>query len=448
MTQLQLQRNSEVFYSSVDLLNNAATAMTPSNTWKLDILSGFAISADNITKQIEHSQLGSSIDRSNYTFTVGRNPVDWNFSVYLRTTGVERGSAPGGTSLYTNASGNAKPTSDWYLWQALVSNTAPAGTGEQSVWRSQGQLTTAPYTSGIGTHASHSSSTARPEGYLYFKLDNTVYSVANAIVSAASLNAGINEIVTVEWRGQGSNITELIGIYKDRAVSVFGGILNSGTRVTANSNAAALSRASSFHPYDRMNVSGAVSTVPYIKNRLSAIELTHTLDDEVLVTVSNTFTFPVTAFSLEYSNSIDYVKRDSLGLVNNVSTGYSTNRRISGSLSMYLRGGANNSAQFLRELSSSQYLDSATRANARIFIGGRTAPYLSAYMPAVHFTYPVISTEDVISMSTNFSAQETSPRASDELTLVATRYGESTSAFALGVWADSGFWSDAAVWSD
>lgn len=427
--------------------------MTPSNTWKLDILSGFAVSADSITRQLEHNQLGDNIDRSSYSFTTGRNPVDWNFSVYLRTTGIERGAAPGGTSLYTNASGNAKPTADWYLWQALVSNTAPASTVEQSVWRSQGQLTTAAYGAGIGTHASRSSSAIRPEGTLYFKLDNVIYRVANAIVNSATLTAGIEEIVTVEWAGKGSSLVELLGIYRDRAVSVFGGVLNSGATAVANANAATLSRAQSYHPYNRINVSGTVSSIPYIKNRLSAIELTHTLDDASIVgptqeRTTNTFTFPVTAFSLEYTNSVDYVTSDRLGRVNNVATGYSTSRRISGSLSMYLRSGANSSTQFLREIASSSELTSAPRANARIYIGGRTAPYMSAFMPAVHFTYPVISSEDILSLSTNFTAQETSPRASDELTLVATRYGESTSAFALGVWADAGFWSDAAVWSD
>jgi hypothetical protein len=448
MSQLQLQRNSEVFYSSVDLLNSAATAMTPSNTWKLDVLSGFALTADNVTKQLEHTQLGTDIDRSNYTFTTGRNPVDWNFSVYLRVTGVERGASAGTTAIYSNASGNVKPTSDWFLWQALISNTAPATTIEQSVWRAQGQITTAAYGTGIGNHSSRSSSSVRPEGYLYFKLDNIIYSVSNAIVISATLNASINEIVTVEWSGKGSTLTELTGIYRDRAISVFGGVLNAGTRATANSNAAALSRAQSYHPYDRMNVAGTISTVPYIKNRLSTIELTHLLDDDVLGPVANTFAFPVTAFSLEYNNSIDYIKQDRLGIVNNVVTSYSTSRSITGSLSMYLRSGSNNSAQFLREIAASSYLNSASRANARIFIGGRTAPYLSANMPAVHFSYPVISTEDVINLSTNFTAQETSPRASDELTLIATRFGESTSAFALGIWSDAGFWSDAAAWSD
>jgi hypothetical protein len=439
MSTLQLQRNSEVFYSSVDLLSSAATDMTPSNTWKLDILSGFALSADAVTRDIQHTQHGTTVDRSRYVYTTARNPVNWNFTTYLRCTGAERNAVPGGLTQYTNASGNAKPTADWFLWQALISNTAPAAAGEQSVWGSQGRLSTAASDSGTGKHASNSSSLVRPEGILYFKLDNTIYRVANAIVDSATLTAGIEEIVTVDWNGKGTSLLELQGEARDSAISVFGGVLNSGATAVANANAATLSLAQAYHPYARMNVAGVISTAPYLKNRLSAIELYYN---------ANSYAFPVTAFSLEYKNDIGYIDRDRLGTVNNVVTGYSTSRSISGSLSMYLRGGDNASAQFLREISSSADLSTANSASATIYIGGTTAPYVSAYMPAVHFSYPVISTEDIINLSTSFTAQETYPRGCDELTLVATRFGAAISAFTTGIWVDSGFWGDTGVWSD
>lgn len=438
MTQLQLQRNSEVFYSSVDLQSTASTAMTPSNTWKLDILSGFAVSADSITRQITHSQHGNTIDRSVASYTIGRNPVDWNFTVYLRATGAEQPTVAGGTSPYSSASGNAKPTADWFLWQALISNTAPAGTGEQSTWYGQGKISTSSYAASLGSHASRSSSASRPEGFLYFKLDNIIYAVSNATVNSASLNAGISEIVTVEWNGKGSKLTELTGGPRDRAVTVFGGTLNSGATAVANSNVTTLSRQSSYHPYGRMNVSGAVSTAPYIKNRLSVVELGYN---------SNTYTFPVTAFSFEYNNAIKHIEREQLGLINNVATGYSVERNISGSISMYLRSGDNASAKFLREISTIETQDIGVSANTRIYIGGRTGPYFLAEMPATSFSYPSIAVEDVLGLSANFIAHETAPRAANELTIKAIRFAESTSAYALGIWVDSGFWDDAAVWS-
>lgn len=438
MSQLQLQRNSEVFYSSVDLVNTSSTAMTPANTWKLDILSGFAVTASSATRDISRTQHGNNIDRSTSTYNIARNPVDWNFTTYLRCTGAEQPSVAGSTTTGTNNSGNVKPVADWFMWQSLISNTAPARTAEQSVWFGQGQISTQSTASALGSHASRSTSAARPEGSLYFKLDNVIYRVANAVVDSASLNAGINEIVTVEWSGKGSDLVELQGGPRDRAITVFGGILNSGISVAANANAAALSRQSSYHPYSTMNVAGVISSARYIKNRLSVIELGYN---------SNTYSFPVTNFSLQYSNQLKYISREQLGRINNVVTGYSTDKSITGSLTMYLRPGANSSTQFLQEVRTNEILDVGATANARIYIGGRSGPYVEAYMPAVNYSYPTISTEDVMSMSVDFRAQQSAPSANDELNLIAIRSAESIVAFASGVWSDSGFWSDNAVWS-
>jgi hypothetical protein len=138
MASLNLQRNSEVFMSTVDLLNGAAvTAMTPENTWKLEVLAGFAATSSSATQDITSLESGTTPDRSQQRFNTAINPVDWNLQVYLRPTGVVTGAAAGGTDAGTTQTGNVKPVADWFMWQSLVSNTAPAdGTDEQSVWAS------------------------------------------------------------------------------------------------------------------------------------------------------------------------------------------------------------------------------------------------------------------------------------------------------------------------
>ena len=53
MGSLNLQRNSEVFFSTVDLNGGAAvTTMTPSNTWKIEVLAGFAVTSSAATQEI------------------------------------------------------------------------------------------------------------------------------------------------------------------------------------------------------------------------------------------------------------------------------------------------------------------------------------------------------------------------------------------------------------
>ena len=58
MASLNLQRNSEVFFSTVDILGtvsgsaSVAVAMTPANTWKLEVLAGFAVTSTSATQDI------------------------------------------------------------------------------------------------------------------------------------------------------------------------------------------------------------------------------------------------------------------------------------------------------------------------------------------------------------------------------------------------------------
>ena len=109
---------------------------------------------------------------------------------------------------------------------------------------------------------------------LYFKLDNVVYQVGNATVNQATVDAGIEEIATTTWAGFGTDLKELTGTTRDKAISVFGEY-NNGTTITANSNATATlsAKAQAYHPYGSMNVAGSVTTNSFIKNRLSSIEL-------------------------------------------------------------------------------------------------------------------------------------------------------------------------------
>ena len=73
------------------------------------------------------------------------------------------------------------------------------------------------------------------ENHLYFKLDNVIYQVSNATVNQATVDAGIEEIATTTWAGFGTTLKELTGTPRNNAISVFGGVLNNGTTVTANS---------------------------------------------------------------------------------------------------------------------------------------------------------------------------------------------------------------------
>ena len=405
MASLNLQRNSEVFFSTVDLINGAAvTDMTPTNTWKLEVLAGFAVTSSAATQDITSLESGTNPDRSQQRFNTAINPVDWNFQVYLRPTGVETGATVNTTTAGTNNTGNVKPVADWFMWQSLVSNTKVASTAEEnSVWSTGGKLVTTNVAASTGSHSSRSNFSTAVENHLYFKLDNVIYQVSNATVNQATVDAGIEEISTVSWSGFGTTLKELTGTPRNNAISVFGGVLNSGATVTANSSTENASVTASYHSFAQMNVAGVVGTNSFIKNRLSAIEFHHQASAGA---ADEKFVFPVTALTFDYNNNITYLTPEELSALNEPIGQFTGSRSVTGSATMYLRTGDLESAGFLRNISEDSRTSSAQTSNANLIIGGTTAPYVAFQLDACQFEFPQVATDDVISMSVNFVAQE------------------------------------------
>ena len=426
---LNLQRNSEVFFSTVDIRGGSvAVAMTPANTWKLEVLAGFAATSTSATQDITSLESGLNPDRSQQRFNTAINPVDWNIQVYMRPTGVETTAALNTTTAKTNTSGNTKPLADWYMWQALTSSTLAAQkrqvaanqVAEQSIWQTGGTLVTKTIAAGTRIHASSSNFAIAPEYFMYFKLDNVVYQVDKATVNSASVDAGIEDIAAVTWSGFGTVMKELVGAPRDIAIATFGGIKNSGAVATANSNAHALTAASAYHPFNTMNVAGTVTTNAFIKNRLSAIEFHHKAS---ATAADEKFTFPVTSMNIEYTNNITYLTPEQISALNEPIGQFSGTRSVTGTTTMYLRSGDLDSAGFLRNISEDARTNSAQTSNANVIIGGATAPYVAFQMDAAQFSFPAVQTEDVISMSVDFMAQETNANkgSGGEVTIVAIK---------------------------
>ena len=422
MASLNLQRNSEVFMSTVDIINGAAvTAMTPENTWKLEVLAGFAMTSSAATQDITSLESGTTPDRSQQRFNTAINPVDWNFQVYLRPTGVQHWSCRRRDYCSYYQTGNVKPVADWFMWQALVSNTAPAdGATEQSVWSNWWKTSNYNCSSCGRSHATRSNFSTAQENHLYFKLDNVIYQVSNSTVNGVTVDAGIEEIATSTWSGFGTTMKELTGTPRDNAISVFGGVLNSGSSVTANSDATEHSVTAHYHPFNQMNVAGSIGTNSFIKNRLSAIEFHHQASAGAS---DEKFVFPVTALSFDYNNNITYLTPEELAALNEPIGQFTGSRAVTGSATMYLRSGDLESAGFLRNISEDSRTASAQTSNANLIIGGATAPYVAFQLDAVQFEFPTIGVEDVISMTVNFVAQETTANKGDggEVTIFAAK---------------------------
>lgn len=397
---VNLQRDSEVYLSTVDLSGGAApTAMTPANTWRIEILAGYAFSQSAATQDITTLESGLNPDRSSKRFNSAINPVEWNFQTYIRLTGIES-TVPGTTGT---TSGNSKPVADWMLWQCLLSNQAPAvNTAERSAWQNGGKFDTTERVAAANVAAHTPNYGIAQELHLYFKTGNVISQVANAAVNQAEVSGAIDAIGMVTWTGNGTNLNELVGSPRNAAVTVFGGILNNGSVVAPNSNALALTAASSYHPWNQYNVNGTVTSASFIKSRLSSITLGYQSPDGA----SNVYTFPVTALGITINNNITYLTPEELAALNTPIGQFAGAREITGTLSAYLRSGDNQTAGFRRNIVNDPSTNFAQRANANVRIGGSVAPYLSFWMPAVQFEFPTTSIEDVLGLTINFKAQE------------------------------------------
>ena len=426
MASVNLQRNSKVFLSSVDLTTSAATAMTPINTIQIEVLAGMAVSQATSTQDITTLESGENPDRSQQRFKTALNPVDWSFETYIRPTGVTTGAVQNTkTTSGSLAHGYILPLCDSYLWQLLTSNTAP-GTGANvadanvhSVWRTNGVLETSNVAAGVGMDSSRTNFGRSSETNLYFVLDDVIYHVNKAIVNQATVDGTLDDIGKVTWSGFGSTMTELtdtpngpaVNNTRAKAISVFGGTpTGGGTRVAANATSNAYLSAH-FQEWGTANVSNGTDYTPivsgFVTNRLTTMTINYTPTDGG---TKELYTFPITGCSVEYNNGVTYLTPEELGALNSPIGSFAGSRQVSGSITMYLKaadtGDGNQSADFLRDLQSDTRTASSGTTDMTLTLGGATYNRLEMTFPAPEFAFPETSVEDVISMTATFVGQE------------------------------------------
>lgn len=422
-TQINLQRNTEVFWSTIDLNGGGVSdSMKPTNTWRVEVLAGYAFNQSAANQDITTLESGNTPDRSTQRFNTAVNPVEWSFTTYVRPTGAVT------TDGEDSATGNSKPLADWFLWQSMMSNTAVAASGaEQSVWENNGifHLKHRGFADNADiVEASNANVTAHSSNFpsmteyqLYFKVDNVVYQVTQAATNEATVDAAIDTIASTSWSGFGTNLHELTGASRDEAISVFGGTLNNGTTAAANTSIEFDMDAApgqTYHPFGSANVAGAATTSAFIKNRLSSISVISAASGE-----AKTYVFPVTGLNWSYNNNATYLTPEELAALNTPIGQFTGSRNITGNFTAYLRAGANQSAEFLRDIVTNTSTQT-TGASANLQIGGTTAPYLALNMPAVQFDFPSHSIDDVVGITVDFLAQESEATCGDEVTLFAS----------------------------
>jgi hypothetical protein len=116
----------------------------------------------------------------------------------------------------------------------------------------------------------------------------------------------------------------------------------------------------------------------------------------------------LTGGSITIANNINYVIPSNLGVVNSAIGYFTGTRSISGSVTAYLRTGANNSAQVLNDILSANLAE--TKFRTQIEIGGASnSVHVDVNMNGTALQVPTVETADVMSTSITFTAQGYDP---------------------------------------
>lgn len=434
MPQINLLRNTKVFFTTLTKDNVSTAAISPANTWELQVLGDFSYSQGTEQETITLNEAGSTPTRGQRSFNTAINPVDWSFGTYVRpyavvaaTTTASAATATGSVAVFTD---NAHPFSvgdritvsgytpagyngTFYIESTTTNSytvtlgSAPGGVATVFGTTVRAARTTAPeallWNALAGASALYASSTwtegsttavasfANSNAHqlarfaLIFKVDNSIYFVENCAVNQADVSFGIDEIASISWSGQG---TELIRLSDTGYVSALQAIQAANTWKT---------------------------TAAFITNKLSTVTLTgyNIYTDGVTATATQAYTLALTGGQISISNNIQYLTPEVLGVVNKPIGYYTGTRAISGNITAYLKvaaagdGGTKYASELLEELTAHSTLapDNTFKAELKLGAAGGSFPFVNFSMPAAMLQIPNVEVQDVVSTTINFTAQ-------------------------------------------
>lgn len=416
---VNLSRNTRAYFS---------TTQTPAlaSTFELQLLDGYNFSQSVDATPIQVSEAGLNPVRGQRSFNNRLNPAEWSLSTYMRPFKSTTVSAPekylwnallgrqaidsvgtsasavtkvapaAGQTTYrltftvsshafavgdsARVSGMTTPTTANGIWPVvattattvtvdLETTTDPGSVAGTSIMLYRGQW-----------HESASVATASTNGsnvnqlqnfWLFFVVDNTTYRLDGCALNQAEVSFDLTGIATVNWMGMANNLVDVTGT----------------TTITPGTNAVAISLGN--------------DADTFITNKLSTITLKKNIGG-----TGTTYSVPITGGTFTYSNNIEFVTPDTLGSVDSPIGYFTGSRAVSGSLTAYLKTGANNSAQLLKDMLAAASTTTEPAYYLEISVGGKTATTrVDLLMNGVSLQIPTVDIQDVVSTTINFTAQ-------------------------------------------
>ncbi len=356
-----LSRNAKLYVSTHDMGDGTDVAgCTADNTFQIEVLDGFSFPSNATTQDITVSEAGDAPVRGQMSFTTSIDPVEWNFSAYVRPY-VDVLSADAGTD-------DVVTSPEMILWGSMAAPTFATAITELAAK--------------AGTSVDFGASNVHQlqKVFLYFDLGGTWYKIAEAVVDTAEFDFGIDQIAMVAWSGKADSVTEL------EVSPVWTGVDRSVEDAATN--------AASTYTGMPSNVEAS-----FLTNKLSTVEIVDAEGPTV-------YTLALTGGNLTVTNNITFLTPESLGVINTPLDHFTGTRSVSGNITAYLKvGGSNDTGDLYKALAADT--DTITQDfGVKVHVGGAiaAATQIEFDMAHCHLVVPTINIEDVVSVGIDFTS--------------------------------------------
>lgn len=413
-----------------------------SDIWEIPVMSGFNFSQGNTTSEIVLREMATAAGvsrRGRRVFNDAIAPADWSFSTYIRPFK----SAGSGVGKADGTLGNHHAIEE-ALWANFVGlGTYTAGTFSFLNFES-------PNTTDIDIAFTGGNNISLGTFNLYFVLgagldgdqdyddpatdDVVVYKIANCVVNQATINFDVDGIATVEWTGMGTTIT--VEANFDASAAIIEGI-SATTNFIRNKLTALYLLPSDVTNYPGADAVTAGAFVTGKKYRITTVgDTDFTAIGATASTVGVVFTatgagtgtgtakagydITLTGGSITFSNNVQYLTPETLGIVNTPIGHIAGNKSVSGNFTAYVEeesGETDTSAQLLADALGD--LSTITNSFYMTFVigGVGNVPRMEVSLPTAHLEIPKIQSDDVISVDVAFHGLPSTISLSDEATL-------------------------------
>ncbi len=377
---LNLIRNSRVFYTTNLTVTGqvATTGFTTANTQEIQVQDGFSFSQNTGQETVTVNESGAAPVRGQRSFNTSLEPVDWSFSTYIRPKFEE-----GGTSAPALDSDDFIGAEEAVLWNSL-SGTAAIGSAGAGWTKTLGPTT--PYSTVAFTNSNAHQLLAFG---LIIRFEDVTYVIDNCAIDSATIDFGLDAIASIAWAGKGTTMRQVataVTLADASGTTTMSGGLT-GTGKTKDTTAA------------------------YIANKLSTMTMSALAFGGLS---AKAYTLALTGGNLTISNNLTYLTPANLGVVNQPITYFTGTRAITGSVTAYLKTGANETSTLLKDMLAASSSSTENKFATEISLGGAAnTNKVVLNIPTAQLTIPAINSEQIIATSINLTAQGAASGAYD-----------------------------------